>query len=149
MSVVTDKASWAPAALHFAGADRPSHGTSDGLQYGGLLTFAMAKAWGKLGKFTLLTMVGILKYCFFGSVMESHYSNLRFNLLSKPAGLYNPQPYPNPNPNPNTLTVTLTLTLKTILARCASGLEPSSSTRNTAPAAPFTGRRLVYTFVES
>jgi len=43
----------------------------------------------------------------------------------------NPNPKPNPNPNLNhnpntpTLTITLTLTLKTILARCASGLDPT------------------------
>ena len=43
----------------------------------------------------------------------------------------NPKPNPNPNPNhnPNTLTLTLTLTLslKTILARCASGLDPKKA----------------------
>jgi len=33
------KASRAPAALHFAGAKRPGHGTSHGLQNGGMFTF--------------------------------------------------------------------------------------------------------------
>ena len=50
-SVLKTKASQAPPAVHSAGVNRPSHGTSDGLQNGGLFTSA--------SKFALLTMVGI------------------------------------------------------------------------------------------
>jgi len=57
-----------------------------------------------------------------GSSPEAHLARTREWPNPKP----NPKPNPNPNPNPNTLTLilTLTLTLKTILARCASGLDP-------------------------
>jgi len=44
--------------------------------------------------------------------------------LAKTREWPNPNPKPNPNPNHNPNTLTLTLTLKTILTRCASGLDP-------------------------
>ena len=64
-----------------------------------------------------------------GSSPEAHLARTREWPNPNPNPKPNPKPNPNPNPNHNpntlTLTVTLTLTLKTILARCASGLEPA------------------------
>ena len=69
------KARRVPAAVHSAGVDRPGHGTSHGLQNGGLFAFT--------SKFALLTMVAISKHVF-DFAMDSQYTSLRVNFLSVP-----------------------------------------------------------------
>ena len=62
----------------------------------------------------------------YGSSLEAHLTRTREWPNPNPNPKPNPKPNPNPNPNHNPNTLTLTLTLKTILARCASGLDPTS-----------------------
>jgi len=70
------KASRAPAAVHSAGVDRPGHGTSHGLQNGGLFTFTR--------KVCITYDCWNMKVLLFMTVMDLQHSSLRVNLLSKP-----------------------------------------------------------------